>query len=107
MIGSIALGLVVDDTVHTLVRIQRGFRLGLGIDETLRCTLVQAGRPIIITSLVLAAGFSVLAFSSFVPNIYFGVLSAVIILLALLADLVVLPALLVVRTDTRRAADPA
>ncbi len=95
MIGSIALGLVVDDTVHFLVRMRRFMLAGSSIEEGIKQTIDEAGRPIIVTSLCLAAGFSVLALGSFTPNIYFGMISAVIILLAVVFDLIVLPASLV------------
>ncbi len=95
MIGSIALGLVVDDTVHFLVRFKRFSHDGADIETGIRKTIDEAGRPIIVTSICLAAGFAVLTFGSFTPNINFGVISAIVILLALACDLVVLPAALI------------
>ena len=75
----------------------------------------QTGRPITVTSVVLASGFSILLLGNFTPNIYFGLVSTVIILAAVIADLVVLPAaLLVVRprisecqASSREARSPA
>lgn len=94
MIASIALGLVVDDTMHLLHRIRRHVRSGSDLEAAIRLSLREAGQPVVITSVVLAAGFSALALGSFAPNVYFGVVSAFVILLALLADLLILPALL-------------
>jgi hypothetical protein len=94
MIGSIALGLVVDDTVHFLVRLRRHLSKGAGVPEAIERTLSETGRPIVVTSLVLASGFSVMALASFMPNIYFGVVSAVVVMAALLGDLLMLPAAL-------------
>ncbi len=54
--------------------------------------MTETGRPIIVTSVVLAAGFAVMGLSTFTPNIYFGLVSALVVLLALIADLVMLPA---------------
>jgi len=95
MIASVVLGLVVDDSIHLLARIQRnlaasGAELGEAVDTSIR----EVGRPILVTSLVLAAGFWSLLFASFQPNIYFGLLAGVTILTALVADLVLLPAIL-------------
>ena len=96
MIGGIALGLVVDDTVHFLVALRRQVRLTPTIDEAVATTMRATGRPIIVTSIVLAAGFSILCLGNFTPNISFGMVSAVVILTALVADLVMLPAALIV-----------
>lgn len=92
MIGSIALGLVVDDTVHFLVQLRRQRRIGGGgaVVRSMRAS----GQPIIITSIVLVAGFCVSTLGSFNPNVNFGLISAVVIVLALAADLVMLPAAL-------------
>ena len=104
MIGSIALGLVVDDSVHFLVRLKRLRQKGLNTNESVAETINDVGRPIIITSVVLAAGFSVLMLGSFAPNIYFGLISAIIIILALIFDMVVLPAaLIIVRPKIKKA----
>lgn len=94
MIGSIALGLVVDDTVHALVHLRRKVSEGHDLDAAISLTLTEAGRPILITSLVLAMGFSVMLLGSFTPNIYFGTVAAVVTLLAVVADLTLLPAAL-------------
>ena len=96
MIGSIAMGLVVDDSVHFLVRLRRFSKEGLMLDKSIFNTMQETGRPIIVTSIVLAAGFSVLMLGSFAPNYYFGMVSAIVILMALIFDLVVLPAALMI-----------
>lgn len=95
MIASVVLGLVVDDSIHLLARIQRNLKspgtdLGSAVDASVR----EVGRPILVTSSVLVAGFWSLLFASFQPNIYFGLLAGVTILTALLADLILLPAAL-------------
>jgi len=95
MIGSIALGLVVDDTVHFLVRFRQRLVAGDDIEAAIAGTMHAAARPLIITSVILAAAFAIMLFASFTPNVYFGAVSAVVILLALAADLIALPALLV------------
>jgi len=94
MIGAIAMGLVVDDTVHFLVRLRRHFSASDDIEAAIEGATIDAGRPIVVTSFVLVATFSILVFGNFTPNINFGFISAVIIFLALVADLVLLPAVL-------------
>ena len=94
MIGSIALGLVVDDTVHFLVQLQRQKKKTRDLQAAIVQSIKISGQPIISTSIILVAGFCVSTLGSFNPNFNFGLISAVIIVLALIADLVMLPAAL-------------
>ena len=99
MIGAIALGLVVDDSVHFLVGLRRNLGTRSGNDvrdlgEALRKTLLETGPPIIATSLLLAAAFLVLMLGHLGPTVHFGIVTAVVILVAMVADLVLLPAVL-------------
>jgi len=94
MIGPIALGLIVDDTIHFLLRFSRAVKRGDSVDDSIARTMEETGRPIIITSVILACGFLILTLGSFAPNANFGLVNAAVILLALLADLVLLPAAL-------------
>ncbi|MFC1611546.1 RND family transporter [Myxococcota bacterium] len=96
MIGAIALGLVVDDSVHFLVRLRRHIAGGSTLEAAIHNALQDAGRPIIITSLLLAGGFAILVIGSFSPNIHFGIVTAWVVMVALIADLVLLPAALLV-----------
>lgn len=94
LIGAAALGIAVDDTVHFLVRYGRERAGGATPVEASRRTGFAVGRPIAITSGMLAAGFGVIALSSFATLQQFGLLFATTIGLCLVADLVLLPALL-------------
>ena len=94
MIGAIALGLVVDDTVYFLVTLRRKLVGGSNLEEAIADTIQSTGRPIIVTSLILILGFGILGFGSFNPNIQFGVVSAIVIGFALLCDLLLLPSVL-------------
>ncbi len=96
MIASIVLGLVVDDTVHFLFRLKLNMESKDDISDVIYSSMMDTGRPIIITSIVLCAGFLVLTLGSFTPNIYFGLISSMVITLAVIADLVLLPAILVI-----------
>lgn len=93
MVASVALGLSVDDTLHTLGHFRHlAPRLGAeqGAVQTLRIT----APAYLLTGVVLAAGFGVCALSSFAPTSRFGLLAATAIVLAVLGDLFLLPALL-------------
>jgi uncharacterized protein len=95
LIGAMALGIAVDDTAHYLVRYCRERAAGLSADEAARRTSAAVGRPIAVTSIVLAAGFGVILLSDFATLRQFGLLSAATILICMAADLALLPALLV------------
>ena len=96
MVATVALGLVVDDTCHFLVRLRAFVRGGMDLPDAIALTMDQTGRPIISTGLILAAGFSILLWGTFTPTWCFGLVSAFVILVALAADLLVLPAALLV-----------
>ncbi|RMD81033.1 MAG: hypothetical protein D6815_12800 [Candidatus Dadabacteria bacterium] len=92
MIASVALGLIVDDTIHLLYCLKREARAGGSAAEAMGRAVLDAGRPVVYTSVVLALGFSVLVAASFAPVTHFGVLAAVVVMVALACDLVLLPA---------------
>lgn len=94
MIAAIALGLAVDDTIHFLGHYRRLRRDGAAVERAAVDTLVAVGRALWITTAVVAAGFSMLCFSSFRPLLFFGLLSAVTAVAALVGNLVLLPAVL-------------
>jgi len=95
LIGSVALGIAIDDTVHFLVRYGSERRRGLTPEEAAATCGRRIGRPIAITSVMLMAGFLVVALSGFATLRQFGVLSAVTMGICLVNDLILLPALLV------------
>ena len=95
LIGSMALGIAIDDTVHYLVRYRRERESGAAPDEAvLRCTR-RVGRPIVITSVMLFLGFLLITVSPFATIGQFGALAAFTMAVCLATDLVLLPALLV------------
>jgi predicted RND superfamily exporter protein len=91
---SVALGLAVDDTIHMLARFREEQRAGATVDKAILASARGSGRAILITSIMLGAGLSVLLWSSFVPIRLFAELLGVTIANCLVADLVILPALL-------------
>lgn len=90
----IAIGIAVDDTIHFLTHYRGELRAGHGRLESIKITLREVGQAMIFTSVILTTGFLIFLPSIYVPFRNFGLLSAVAISSALLADLFFLPALL-------------
>lgn len=94
---TVAVGLAVDDTIHFLVRFNAERKLGHGVPAAVHHTILGAGEAIVGTSVLLVAGFGLLAFSEVTSTRHFGLLSSVTMVAALGGDLVLLPALLHLR----------
>ncbi len=94
MIFSIAFGIATDDTIHFISRIKIELKYGKTLEEALRVTYLQTGRAVIITSIIITAGFSCLLFSDFKSNFYFGLLTAITMFIAVVCDLLLLPILI-------------
>ena len=93
MIAAVVIGLTVDSTIHYLARFQK---ISPGDSRrAVMITTLATGRALTISALVLFFGFSVGGFSSFWPTVYFSVLTGVTMLGALVCDLFVLPASLI------------
>ncbi|HEU0015280.1 MAG TPA: efflux RND transporter permease subunit [Longimicrobium sp.] len=109
-IGAIVLGIAVDDTIHFLFRYRAERQAGTPRQEAVARTYRETGRAVVYASLVLAIGFAVLATSSSRSIAYFGIVSSLAILGAMLADLLLLPAILLLgsrETVPARDASPA
>ena len=94
MISAIGIGIIVDDTIHFLHSFKDNMNHGMDYSAAVHETLVSKGKPIVLTSVILCCGFAVLTLSRFVPTLYFGLLSALLIFNALWADLIILPCIL-------------
>ncbi|HAS6451013.1 TPA: MMPL family transporter [Vibrio parahaemolyticus] len=94
VVVTLTLGIVVDDAVHFLSKYQRARREGQTEEQAVRYAFHTVGRALWITTVVLVAGFSVLAMSSFRLNADMGQLSAIVIFIALVVDFLFLPTLL-------------
>ena len=93
VIFTIALGIAVDDSIHYLARFRIEYaRIG-SVFPALSATTIRTGRAIVVTSMILIAGFGTLITSAFTSTAMMGVLVTTTIFSALLADLFVLPAL--------------
>lgn len=94
IVAGLALGIAVDDTIHYLTRFRRELRATRSYPEAIERTTRTVGRAIVFTSGILWAGFSVLLLGTFKGTIYFGLLIGLTMVFALVGDLVLLPALL-------------
>ncbi len=95
MIGDMVLGIAVDDTVHMLVTYRRLRERGEQPEAAMLRSVRRVGRPMVISALMLIAGFMTITVSNFATLVEFGYLSALTMVICLAADLVMLPALLV------------
>lgn len=93
-IGAIVLGIAVDDTIHFLFRYRTERQSGHSREEAVGRTYRETGRSVVFASMVLALGFAVLATSSSQSIKYFGIVASLSIVGAMLADLLLLPVLL-------------
>ena len=92
LIGLVGFGIIVDDTVHFLIKYLDARRENKLPMESIRWAFQQCGDPLFYTSVILVVGFSILNFSSFTPNCDMGLFCSIIIMLALFADFFILPA---------------
>ena len=90
MIGAVAFGLAVDDTIHYLVSFTR--LKGKSTGQRIQLTTSRVGRALVVSTVVLALGFWTGCFGSFKPTIYFSFLVGGTLCGALICDLLVLPA---------------
>jgi hypothetical protein len=104
VIGSIIIGLAVDDTIHFLQRFRREFDETSDVEAAVRSTMRVTGSALFFTSLVLSTGFLMMALRGTMLNtIQFGALSAAGISFAFFADVIVTPALITQARQLLRA----
>ena len=94
-IAAISIGIAVDNTIHYIYRFKNEFKINQNYRNTMHYCHGSIGKAMYYTSLTIIIGFSILAFSSFLPTIYFGLLTGLAMLIALLAALTLLPQLLI------------
>lgn len=91
---TIAFGIAVDDTIHFMSKLKTELEKGKSFLYAIKRTFLEAGRAIILTSVILVAGFGLLGFSRFGVTHFTGLLISFTLIFALLADLFLLPVLL-------------
>ncbi|MBD3667976.1 MAG: MMPL family transporter [Kangiella sp.] len=95
IITALTFGIVVDDSIHFISRYVHNRRVNnMNPQQALNDTYTSVGKAIIVTSIVLVIGFAILATSGFKVNSTIGYLSSLTLLVALIMDLTILPALL-------------
>ncbi len=94
MVAAIAIGIAVDDTIHFMTRYNVEMHHLKSQEEAMRVCIDAEIRPVVSTSIALMFGFLVLTLSNFVSIIHFATLSAVVMAVALLCDMMVTPILL-------------
>lgn len=95
-IAAISVGIAVDNTIHYIHRFEEEFRVDRNYIQTVHRCHGSIGYAMYYTSITIIVGFSILALSNFVPSIYFGLLTGLAMLIALIAALTLLPQLIIV-----------
>ena len=103
MIASIAVGMTVDNTIHLLARFRQDFRESGDYMKSLDVMLNTSGRAVVFSTVTLAVGFWVGAFSAFLPSVHFAVLMGMTMLLGLATEAVLLPLTLILFKPLGRA----
>jgi predicted RND superfamily exporter protein len=91
---TVAFGIAVDDSIHFMTRLRKELMSGKNLIYGLKRTFLETGEAIIQTTVILASGFGLLIFSQFGVTHFTGLLIASALIFALLADLFLLPILL-------------
>jgi len=93
IIFTIAFGIAVDDTIHMLGKLRIELLKGKSLPYAMKRSVLSAGKALLITSIMLLSGFISLVFSGFASVFYMGLLVSLTLLMALVADLILLPVL--------------
>ncbi len=99
LVGSIALGLAVDDTIHFMHNFRRYHEQTGDVRNAVQQTMAGTGQALFFTSLVLSSGFFIFMLASMENLFYFGLLTGITLILAFLADALLAPALMVLMLD--------
>ena len=92
----------MDDTIHFLSQYQRYITEGMPSKEAIAKIFTYTAPALAVTTLLLVVGFGTLTFAKFTPNKEFGILTAVVLSMALLTDLLFLPAILLLKNGKRK-----
>lgn len=94
LVFSIAFGIATDDTIHFISRLKIELGYGKSLMYAFKRTYFETGKPIILTTFILLGGFMSLMISDFQSTFYFGFLICITVLVAVIADIFLLPVLL-------------
>jgi predicted RND superfamily exporter protein len=95
-IAAISIGIAVDDTIHYIHRFKHEFQKDRRYLHTMHRCHGSIGHAMYYTSITIIIGFSILVLSNFIPSVYFGLLTALAMFIALLAALTLLPQMLII-----------
>jgi hypothetical protein len=95
-IAAITIGIAVDNSIHYIYRFREEFPKTHDYYETMHYCHANIGKAVFYTAITIIIGFSILVLSNFIPTIYFGVLTALAMFIALLAVLTLLPKLILI-----------
>lgn len=93
VIFTIAFGIAYDDTIHLLAKFKIELAKGSSKNYALKRAYLERGKAMVLSSLILCCGFSMLVFSNFMGSFYMGVLISITLFIALISDLTLLPVL--------------
>ncbi|HIP20220.1 MAG TPA: RND transporter [Sulfurimonas sp.] len=102
LVGAIVIGLSVDDTVHFFHNFAKYHHQGYSTKEAVEKTMVGTGRALVATSIVLSLGFFVYMFASLSNLVNFGILAGGAIIIALISNIILGPALLTLITKDKK-----
>ncbi len=102
MVGGIAIGLAVDDTVHFLHNFRRYYNQCGDAGVAVRQTLLTTGRAMLFTTIILACGFFILLLAELKSTNNFGIITGFTITMALFADFLLAPAMMVLLTGKKK-----
>ncbi len=94
-IAAISIGIAVDDTIHYIHRYTQEYKSHGNIIDSIHNAHKSIGTAMFYTSTIIMVGFSILVLSNFIPTIYFGLLTMIAMGSAIIADLLLLPVLLI------------
>lgn len=96
LIASVCLGIAVDDSIHFLFEYKKYRGLNYSPSESIELIFTNTAPSLINTTLIIMLGFGCFYFANYTPNSKFGVMVAIILFIALIADLILLPAILMI-----------
>jgi len=102
LLGTVAIGLAVDDTIHFLHNFRKYLDQTGNTREAVRQTMLTTGRAMVFTTVILVTGFCMFVFSAFPPLFTFGLAIGVTLFTALLADILLVPAIMTILIRFRR-----
>jgi uncharacterized protein len=94
MVASVALGIVDDDTIHFIGRFRREVAHGASSGQAIELATMHEGRASLTTAIINSVGYAIMLFSSYKPTAWFGGLLALTMVVAFLAEVLVVPAVI-------------